>query len=312
MSNLKRNYNRFMVKNRNKGIPNLMLWICIGNAIVFVFDFLFGLPVVDLLRFDSYKIMHGQVWRLFSYVFTFASESSFFSLRLLGAIISIMFYYWIGKVLDSVMGTFKFNLYYLTGILLSDLYALAIYWIFKVPMDMMVSVHILNTSMFLAVATLIPEQRVLLYGLIPLKMKWMAWVYMVLTAIDIIRPGVELASVWSTLNSLSRVFNVLIILFPLVALLNYFIFFGGSIRNLFTSKPRIRRQKVVKKQKEQPNPNWAGNYRNAAGEKPYHHKCMVCGRTDTDYPDLEFRYCSKCKGYCCYCIDHINNHEHVK
>ena len=64
--------------------------------------------------------------------------------------------------------------------------------------------------------------------------------------------------------------------------------------------------------KQQPNPNWAQNYQNRAGERPYRHKCLVCGRTDTEYPDLEFRYCSKCKGYCCYCIDHINNHVHIQ
>ena len=60
-----------------------------------------------------------------------------------------------------------------------------------------------------------------------------------------------------------------------------------------------------------PNPNWAGAYRSKSGEKPYRHKCTVCGRTDTDYPNLEFRYCSKCNGYYCYCIDHINNHVHI-
>ena len=45
-------------------------------------------------------------------------------------------------------------------------------------------------------------------------------------------------------------------------------------------------------------------------EKGYHHKCAVCGRTDTDYPDLQFRYCSKCAGYHCFCQDHIFNHVH--
>ena len=43
----------------------------------------------------------------------------------------------------------------------------------------------------------------------------------------------------------------------------------------------------------------------------YRHKCEVCGRTDTDYPDLQFRYCSRCVGYHCYCEDHIFNHTHI-
>ena len=51
--------------------------------------------------------------------------------------------------------------------------------------------------------------------------------------------------------------------------------------------------------------------RQAKERTGYLHKCCVCGRTDADYPDLEFRYCSKCAGYRCYCMDHINNHVHV-
>ena len=64
--------------------------------------------------------------------------------------------------------------------------------------------------------------------------------------------------------------------------------------------------------KQKPNPNWASGYQSKSGQKPYRHKCTVCGRTDADYPNLEFRYCSKCKGYYCYCIDHINNHAHIQ
>ena len=59
----------------------------------------------------------------------------------------------------------------------------------------------------------------------------------------------------------------------------------------------------------------AMNFKRAAEAKKqqtgYLHKCAVCGRTDTDYPNLEFRYCSKCVGNYCYCMDHINNHVHI-
>ena len=43
----------------------------------------------------------------------------------------------------------------------------------------------------------------------------------------------------------------------------------------------------------------------------YRHKCAVCGITDADDPNMEFRYCSKCDGYYCYCMNHINNHVHI-
>ena len=45
-------------------------------------------------------------------------------------------------------------------------------------------------------------------------------------------------------------------------------------------------------------------------QKGYNHKCSVCGKTDTDYPNMQFRYCSKCAGYHCYCEDHIFDHVH--
>ena len=50
----------------------------------------------------------------------------------------------------------------------------------------------------------------------------------------------------------------------------------------------------------------------AQQQKGYIHKCAVCGKTDTDYPNEEFRYCSKCNGYYCYCSEHIHNHVHIQ
>ena len=58
----------------------------------------------------------------------------------------------------------------------------------------------------------------------------------------------------------------------------------------------------------------AGSYEasHATVQAPYTHKCTVCGRTDVSNPELEFRYCSRCRGYYCYCQDHINNHTHIQ
>ncbi len=77
MNKLRRNFNRFVYKNRNKGIPNLMLYIGIGNLIVYFFSrYDDGLQMYSWFCFDAAKILHGQVWRLFTYVFTFAYEYS--------------------------------------------------------------------------------------------------------------------------------------------------------------------------------------------------------------------------------------------
>lgn len=323
MNKLRRNFNRFVYKNRNKGIPNLMLYIGIGNLIVYFFSrYDDGLQMYNWFCFDAAKILHGQVWRLFTYVFTFAYEYSSGVFGFFFMLLAIYFYYWIGKTLEANWGTLRFNLYYLTGLLMMDVAALAIHLGYApggLSLPMPVTVTYLNLSMFLAVATLIPEQRVLFMFFIPLKMKWLALVDLGLTAYEVAN-GIYIAIInWTKYHSAYiGTYCLLIALFPLIALLNYFLFMGKDVRNLFPLRWQRSRQarKASRdfraKVDAEPNPDWAKNYRSSTGERPYRHKCTVCGRTDTDYPDLEFRYCSKCKGYRCYCIDHINNHVHIQ
>ena len=304
MSNLKRNINRFLIQNRNKGIPNLLLWVMIGNAAVFVLSLFYtGLP--GLLSFDIRKIFSGQVWRLFTFPFTEACNSS----SIFFVVLTLYFYFWIGKALEGIWGTLKLNLFYFSGILFTDLAAVLIYLIFEIPI--LVPPSYLHATLFLAIATLIPEQRVLLFFIIPIKMKWMALVDIGLTAYTIVSNLVTFSGYFTT-----PVWMLIIWLgtAAIVAFLNYLLYFGRDFLNLFPGRNKVRRKKPVPPPKTdaQPNPNWAKNYRSASGERPYRHKCTVCGRTDTDCPDLEFRYCSKCAGYFCYCIDHINNHTHVQ
>ena len=106
-------------------------------------------------------------------------------------------------------------------------------------------------------------------------------------------------------------------LFPLVALSNYFLFFGKDVLNVVPVSWRINASRLFKKKPKKsgtiPFPN-AGSYEASTAnvKAPYIHRCTVCGRTDTSHPELEFRYCSRCKGYFCYCEDHISNHNHVQ
>ena len=309
MAHLKRDFNRFLFKHRDKGIPRLMLWICISNALVFLIS-LFNESLVNLLYFNAAAILRGQVWRLVTYIFTFAVGSGPIFYRIFVATLSISFYYWIGTLLENTWGTLRFNLFYLMGVVLMDATALGLYLGFGIPAG--VTTHYLNLSMFLAVATLLPDYKIYLNLIIPVKMKWLAWLDLGLTLYEVV----------STIVLLGPYYNyhigiILYALFPLIALLNYFIFFGRDVKNLlpgrrlYRKKPgRIPRQKNVAE--SQPSPDWAKNYRSDSGQRPYRHKCTVCGRTDVDCPDLEFRYCSKCAGYFCYCIDHINNHTHVQ
>ena len=282
MKNLRRDFERFCYRHRYKGISNLMLYIAIGTAIVYLFTLIDPSNLLTYaLRFDRSAILSGQVWRLFTYIFV-PNDSNVFFLA-----ISLYFYYYIGKSIENQWGPFRFNLFYLCGVIITDLAALIL--------GVNASTGSLNLSLILAFATMYPENRVLLFYIIPIKMKYLAWFYFVVTIIGLLQGN----------------------LFSVFALLNYFLFFGSDILHVLPDflQPRGRGRKKpfgdFGRKQQKPNPNWAKDYRSKTGEQPYGHKCTVCGKTDTQYPNLEFRYCSRCNGYYCYCLDHINDHAHI-
>ena len=290
MKDLKKRFDRFCLKNRDNGIRDLMLVLAIGNLAVYLLSVIDPSNVVySFLCFSRSKILHGQIWRLFTYVFTYLSDVDPRYLFL--ALISLFCYYQFGKILENYWGTLRFNLYYLTGVVLTDIAALLL--------GFSVDASALYLSLFLAVATIAPEAQVLLFFFIPIKFKYMALVYLAFTAIDVVTYVLAyglLSFTW---------------LLPLVPLANYFLFFGSGISVLFPASWRARAHRTHTPH-QRPNANWSQRYQSTTGERPYRHKCTVCGRTDTEYPNLEFRYCSKCNGYYCYCIDHINNHVHIQ
>lgn len=201
MKDLRRRFERFCLKNRGKGIPNLMLVIAIGNLAVFALSYIDPSNIVySYLCFSRSAILRGQVWRLFSYIFTYLNDVR--GAGLLLAAVSLFCYYQFGKILESYWGTFRFNLYYLTGLVLTDLAAMLL--------GAGADATALNLSLFLAVATIAPEAKVLLFFFIPIKMKYMAWVYLGFTALN----------VFSYLQAAS--FLSFYWLLPVVPLLNYF------------------------------------------------------------------------------------------
>lgn len=305
MKQLRKNINRFFLRNRDKGIPNLMLWIIGANVLVYLIS-LFRPELGYYLEFEAFHILHGQVWRLFTYPLTLI----FYHGGPIYIFLGMYFYYWVGKAVENMWGRMKFQCFLLTGLLLTDLAAILL----AVLVGISVSVLpiFLFASLFLVVATLIPEQRVLLFFIIPIKMRWMALVDIGITVLTIAGEYAQFSALqighpWTLLLLLATT--------PAMAFLNYFLYFGRGVLALFPSgrvKPRKQRTVEPPKAAPQPGPDWAKKYRNAEGERPYRHKCTVCGRTDTQCPGLEFRYCSKCAGYFCYCVDHINNHTHVQ
>ena len=291
LKGLRSKFERFCYRHRTKGIPNLMLYITLGNALVYLIS-VFGNPqLMELLLFDRALILQGQVWRLISYVFTFDSGS------LLMTAVGLICYFSLGRAMENLWGTLRFNLFYFTGVILMDLYAMILGgW---------ADISFLNLSLFLAYATLYPDARFLLFFIIPIKAWIFAIFYLAVTAYNVIM--------------LTAIGGFPYNLFPLVALANYFLFFGKDVVNVFPMSWRVNFARLFRKkakgQKKSPASfTVAGSYRasTATVKAPYTHRCTICGRTDVSNPELEFRYCSRCNGYFCYCQDHISNHNHVE
>ncbi len=290
MKDLRRRFNRFCFQHRDKGIPNLMMYISLGCALVYLMTQITQNALLySLLVFDRNAILHGQVWRLITYPLTFYNSN------LLLMAVALFCYYSLGRAMEHIWGTLRFNLFYLCGIVLMDVWCM----IFGGRAD----VTYLNLSLFLSYATMFPDSQFLLFFIIPVK----AWIF---ALVDLLLVAYSLVADPFPYN-----------FFSVISLANYFLFFGRDVLNVIpmswrANARRLFRKKAAPKQerpKVVPFPH-AGSYEatTAKPKAPYTHRCTICGRTDVSDPDLEFRYCSRCSGYHCYCEDHINNHSHIE
>ena len=313
MKNLRRNFERFCYKNRTKGIPNLMLYIVLGSGLVSFFNLFNGGQVLyELLAFDKSLILRGQVWRLFTWLLT-----DVLSANPLLNVLFLYFFYRLGRAVEMTIGTFKFNLFYAAGFVMMDLFAM----IFCPVRDMVIGEYLvtadyfsygiyggmgtyLHLSLVLAFATSYPDSRFYIFYIIPIPAWILGLAYLVLT-------GVSVYNMCYPVNLLPHA------LFPLIGLFNYFLFFGDQIHHLLPLawRAKLKRRGAPASQQKTGTIQFRGgmDYRqsSAQAKADYNHKCTVCGRTDVTDPQLEFRYCSKCSGYHCYCQDHISNHEHI-
>ncbi|MEL4105968.1 hypothetical protein AAFA46_03860 [Oscillospiraceae bacterium WX1] len=290
MRSLMKAIDKFCLTHRRFGIPRLMMTVIIGTAAVLFIAMLDTTHTfTGLLTFDPYLILRGQIWRLVSWVFIPVGDSILFTA------IMLYFYYFIGSTLEREWGTPKFNIYYLIGILINIVYGFVVWALTgagAVFYTNLLSASYLNLSMFFAFAVLYPEQQVLLFFIIPIKIKWLAIVDAAYFALMMLLSLVQADFVGAFL--------------PVVAVLNFLLFCYSDLHRLFgpirarTSYQTISFKKAAKKiQREE-------------SSRPYRHKCAVCGKTDAEFPNLEFRYCSRCNGYHCFCADHINSHVHFQ
>lgn len=284
---LERKYGRY-------GIENLTMYIIISYVLGYALMYI-NPGALSMLSLNVTKILQGQVWRLITWIVYPPSTSS----PLWFVIAILFFYYPISASLEHTWGKFKFTLYILSGMIFTVIAAFILHFVMGGVLDglggIIFSTYYISLSIFLAYSLTYPDMTVLLMFVIPIKMKWMSIVYAALVIYDVARYFMNGA--W---------FMAL----PIIAsLLNFVIFFLGT-RDFNRYNPKeIHRKNEFKRavnggSKTVPFP---GNS-NAVTK----HKCAVCGRTEKDDPNLEFRFCSKCNGNYEYCQDHLFTHEHIK
>ncbi len=266
-------------------IPDLTRYIIIGYVVGYLL-YMFAPKILGALVLNPALVMRGQVWRLVTWIITPPSEPSLFTL------VFLLFYYYMGTMLERTMGRFLYNVYMLGGMLITTVGIMIVYLfcesVFHMNMAELtiggifnVSTYYVCLSIFLAIAACYPNMTVYYMLILPIKMKYLAIFYVVMVAYYC-----------KMENVLGRV-NIAL------SLLSFLIFFFSTRSFRRLSPGQIKRKKEYKKQ-----------IRMHKDENVIH-RCAVCGITNEDAPDLQFRYCSKCKGNKEYCQEHLFTHTHV-
>jgi membrane associated rhomboid family serine protease len=194
------------------GIDNLMIYITVTMLAVYLADLLLNVKLIDYLNFDRELIFQGQIWRVITFIFIPPDTTIIFVL------FSLYFYYFIGSTLEQAWGTSQFTFYYLCG---------AIGTIIAGMITGTSGNSYLNLSLFFAFAQLFPETQVLLFFIIPVKIKWLAYLDWALFAISFI--GALIILDFATCASI------------LVSILNFFLFFGPDFINRIKAWNRRRK-----------------------------------------------------------------------
>lgn len=284
MGNFERKFGKYAIRN-----ISLVLIMCyvLGYTIEMIAPWLFY-----YLTLNPYAVLHGQIWRIVTWVLIPPETSNLFF-----TLIMLYFYYSLGTTLERTWGTYRYNLYLFSGMAFTIIGSfllmgycfifrtneIAMYGIdnFFLVVSLFFSTYYVNMSIFLAFAATFPEEQVLLMFVIPIKVKVLGIIY-----------GILLLAGFIQGNAYSR--------FAMGAsLLNFVVFWITSRSHIHMSPRQVKRQHEFRREVK----------RSTGTTK---HKCAVCGRTEEDSPDLEFRFCSKCEGNYEYCQEHLFTHQHVK
>lgn len=273
LNQLERKFGRYAIPD----LINYVVGLCALGAFI---SYVSPTFYVQYLALDIGKVMEGQVWRLITFIIDPYDFSTFLSFIFL--FFKLKVYHMIGKSLENAWGAFRFNLYFISGILFSILGAVILYVVYD--QTYYGGLDYVYQSMFLAFATIYPNIQFLFNFIIPIKVKYLAYLY-----------GAFL--LFSVVSNLGRG-NYGMAFSIIVAMANFLIFFLTTRNYRRVSPAEYRRKKKFKREVKQ----------SVSGQR---HKCAVCGRTELDDENLEFRYCSKCDGNYEYCMEHLFTHEHV-
>lgn len=284
LNKMERRFGRYAIRN-------LTMFIIATYVLGYVLEFVAPKLTVYLLL-DPYYILHGQVWRLVSWLLVPPESLDIFT------IIMLFFYYSIGTTLERTWGAFRYNVYIFGGILWTIIGSFVLYGILFVQygtpiafgiMGYAFTTYYISMAIFLGFAMTYPDMQVLLYFIIPIKIKYLALLDVAYLVYAMVR---------------GNMFSRIVIICSLMNVIIYFI----MTRNLKRIDPReIHRKQTFKKAVNPGSVN-----RTRTGSAITRHKCAICGRTEKDDPTLEFRFCSRCNGNYEYCQDHLFNHKHVE
>lgn len=273
MNKMERKFGRYAIHNLT-----VVLLVCygVGFAVSYIMP-----ELLYYFTLEPGLILRGQVWRLISWIIVPPS------VNVIAFLFILLLYSSLGKTLESIWGAFRYNIYIFSGFLFTIIGAFISYFLAGgvLGIGSLFSTYYINMSIFLACASIMPNMELLLWGILPVKFKWLAYLNAAMLAVGFLQGGLI------TKIAIGA------------SLLNFLIFFFNN-KNMQPYKPKqVARRKKFKQEMQRPVNHYEG------GAK---HKCAVCGRTELDNPNLEFRYCSKCNGNYEYCQDHLFTHEHVK
>ena len=252
-------------------LPHLPLYFVIGQVFFWVVAILAQFDIERITLLPN-AVLKGEPWRLVTFLFvppTLSRNALDVTLLAFGWYL----FYLMANALEGYWGVFRFNLFVGLGWLLT----VGVAFIF--PAEYASNAY-LGGSVFLAFAFLNPDFVLLLFFILPVKIKWLALLAWIGYGFRL------LVGPWPAR------------LLVLAAIGNFLVFFCADIvARIRTGRRRMAHQaSVVAARRDEATPR---------------HRCRVCGKTDLSDPQMDFRYCSKCAGNECYCADHIRNHEHV-